>query len=343
MRHNPLGASGIDVPALGLGTWSVFDTDQDLSGLTSEALSCGVSLFDTSAMYGKAEHCLARSLADRRPEAFVATKVSASDAEAAGRQIARSLALFGTIDLYQVHNIVGWRMHLPRLRELKQEGRIRAIGASQGLLVSDEEFLEVMQTDHLDAIQIRYNPNRTSSADRIIPLARDMGIGVLVMQPLRWGAMIASPEPSELADLGVRNWGEAILRWIMSNDAVSTVLTATSKPGRISANAAITDLSAFSNEQSRLVERILARGGASTKRSEGLSAKVVEQPLKDFLERRLGASFCDPCVADLFDSTAEQAALLRQRLPIDRFANEVAACLVCGQTTNTIRSRTIMR
>jgi diketogulonate reductase-like aldo/keto reductase len=343
MSRGALGATGLNLPPIGLGTWSVFDTDQDLSWLTREATSCGVRLFDTSAMYGRAEESLAGALGSQRADVLVATKVSANDAVTAKAQIARSLSLFGVIDLYQIHNIVGWRTHLPSLQRLKGEGSIRAIGASQGLLVSDEDFIEVMQTGHLDAIQIRYNPNRTGAASRIIPLAREMGIGVLVMQPLRWGVMIASPSPSELADLGVTNWGQAILRWILSNDAVSTVLTATNQPGRILANAAVTQLPAYTAIEKRLVERILARGARPTEAGGIVPADAVERSLETFLARRLGASFCDPCIAAQFCTSVRDATILRERLPVDRFVNETAACLVCGQTSRTIRSRTIMR
>lgn len=115
-----------------MGTWSVFDTDQSMSWLTTEALSCGVRLFDTSAMYGRAEQSLARALGKRRKHALITTKISAKDTATTDAQIRQPLGLFSTIDLYQIHNIVGWRMHLPRLCQLKKEGQIRSIGISQG-------------------------------------------------------------------------------------------------------------------------------------------------------------------------------------------------------------------
>lgn len=209
--------------------------------------------------------------------------------------------------------------------------------------MTDDDFLEVMKTDQIDAIQIRYNPKRTQAADRIIPLAHDMNIAILVMQPLRWGVMMASPAASELRELGVSNWGEAILRWIFTNDAISTVLTATNTPGRMAANAAIAQLLPLDNSQISLISHILARGKTEAVPQPGMTSCMAEGPVMIYLEERLGASFCDRCIASQFSVAVEAVTALRQRLPPDRFANEVAPCLTCGETSFTMRSRTIMR
>ena len=343
MHLRKLGSSDIMMPAIGLGTWSVFDTDNDREWLAAEALAAGVNLFDSSPMYGQAEDSLARALGNRRPESIIATKVSALDAETGDAQIAHSLSLFGTIDLLQIHNIVSWQLHLPRLERMKNEGTIKAIGASQGLLVSDDAFEEIMRTGMLDSIQIRYNPKRQEAADRILPFAQDMGIGVLIMQPLRWGVLLASPTAQELDELGADSWGAAVLRWILSNPCVTTVLTTTATPGRITANASVGAMPPYVPEQMDLVQTILVRGHSTGTDGARRTADEIVHAVKVFLTARLGACFCDICIAREFASTVAEAAIVRQSLPVEHFASEQGPCLGCGNTGPVARSRTIMR
>lgn len=338
-----LGLTDLMVPAIGLGTWSVFDTEEDRSWLVAEALAAGVRLFDTSPMYGRAEDCLAQALGERRAEAIVATKVSAVDEERGAAQIAHVRALYGTIDLFQIHNIVSWQLHLPHLVRLKKEGIVKAIGASQGLLVSDDELAEIMYTGLLDSIQIRYNPKRAEAAECILPLAQDMGIGVLVMQPLRWGVMLVAPSAAELAELEAESWGAAILRWILSDPRVTTVLTSTATPGRITANARIGGMPPYSSTQLTLLEAILARGPGREPGSDARTAEEITEPVRQFLAARLGACYCDACLAREFASTPAAAGHVRKSLPNDHFVNEIGPCLACGETTAIARSKTIMR
>src|SRR5689334_19415466 len=106
MQRRQLGRTGIDVPAIGMGTYRTFDTDADRRWLVEEALAAGVDLFDSSPMYGQAEDTLARALDGLRDRALVATKVWTPDADEGRRQADRALALYGTVDVYQVHNLV---------------------------------------------------------------------------------------------------------------------------------------------------------------------------------------------------------------------------------------------
>jgi len=339
-----LGRSDLSVPPIGLGTWSVFDTDRDLRWLVDEALAAGVTLFDSSPMYGQAERCLARALGDRRPEAIVATKISAVDAERGERQISEALTLFGRIDLYQIHNIVSWKLHLPRLEALKKEGLVGAIGISQGLLVSDDAFEEVMRTGIVDSVQVRYNPNRQGAADRIIPIAADLGLAIFVMQPLRWGVLLASPADHELEMLQVSSWGEAVIRWILTDDRITTILTATASPGRIGTNADAARLPPFSPDEKALVESIIARGpAAGCTPLHSPSPSDLVRPIGSFLSARLGACYCDICIGREFAVSAAIAAQVRGMLPGKAFANEVGPCLSCGSMREIARSRTIMR
>jgi aryl-alcohol dehydrogenase-like predicted oxidoreductase len=342
MHTRNLGSSDLVVPALGLGTWSVFDSEVDQTPLVGAALKVGVNLFDSSPMYGIAENRLAVALGTRRDEALIATKVSAVEREAGLAQIRHALALFGTVDLYQIHNIVSWRLHLPTLGKLKSEGLCRAIGASQGLLVSDDEFIEIMRTGLVDSIQIRFNPKRRDAEQRVLPLAAELGIGVIVMQPLRWGVLLAEPTPAELEKLGVADWGQAILKWILSDQRVTAVLTATANPDRILANAAVAEKPAFDPDRRRLVEQILDRGiSKSTNYGNRTPAELVKT-LGTFLTERRGASYCVPCLSREFRTRPKEIEAARTALT-GPYVIEEAACLVCGTPASIVRSRTIMR
>src|SRR5881275_1845635 len=136
MEERPLGRSGLTVPAVGMGTWRTFDVrgaaaEQQAHLIVDEALAAGACFFDSSPMYGQAERVLGQALVTRRTAALVATKVWSSSATEGHAQIARALEYFGGhVDLYQIHNLVAWRAHLPVLERLRDEGRVGAIGAT---------------------------------------------------------------------------------------------------------------------------------------------------------------------------------------------------------------------
>ena len=260
MDRRQLGSTGLTVPAIGMGTWRTFDTDEDRTPIVNEAIAAGINLFDSSPMYGKAEDVLAKALGRRRGEALVATKVWTEDPAEGRRQIDHALSLFGTVDVYQVHNLANVPAHLPRLEELKQEGRVRAVGATHYQESQFGRLEELMRTGRLDMIQVPYNPLRRDAEQRILPLAEELRLGVFVMSPLQGGILDRRPKPSQLAELGVQTWAQAILKWIASDKRVSTVLTATKTPNRPTENACGGEPPMFTPEQRRLVESICAAG-----------------------------------------------------------------------------------
>jgi aryl-alcohol dehydrogenase-like predicted oxidoreductase len=129
METRALGRSGLRVPVIGMGTWRTFDVsgraaEGECRSIVSAALEDGARLFDSSPMYGRAEHVLARCLEGRREEALVATKVWTPSAAEGRTQIARALGWYGgRIDVYQVHNLVQWREHLAYLGACPSNGR----------------------------------------------------------------------------------------------------------------------------------------------------------------------------------------------------------------------------
>jgi aryl-alcohol dehydrogenase-like predicted oxidoreductase len=183
------------------------------------ALGDGANFFDSSPMYGQAERVLCLALRGRRDQALVATKVWTSSPAEGRAQAERALEYFGgRVDLYQVHNLVSWREQLTMLEEMKALGKVRAIGATHYCASAFDELGRVMQTGRIAAIQIPYNPLQREVEREILPLAADLGLGVVVMRPFAEGALLRRQlAPSDLEPLrpfGVTSWPQALLKWI---------------------------------------------------------------------------------------------------------------------------------
>ncbi|MBI3804684.1 MAG: aldo/keto reductase [Nitrospirae bacterium] len=251
MERRILGHSGLEVPVVGMGSWRTLDVsgrvaEAEADALIAQALEKGVSLFDSSPMYGEAERVLGRALQGQRSAAIVATKVWARS-EAEGReQMDRALAFFGgSVDLYQIHNLVHWRTHLPVLEGLKKSGEITAIGATHYSPSAFDELSEVMKTGRITAIQIPYNPREREVERMILPLAADLGLGVVVMRPFGEGSVLrrlsskatdANLKP--LAPFGIETWAQALLKWILSDRRCHVAIPATSNLTHLNENAA---------------------------------------------------------------------------------------------------------
>jgi aryl-alcohol dehydrogenase-like predicted oxidoreductase len=259
MERRDLGRSGPDVSAIGMGTWRTFDTNEDRRHIVDEALAAGITLFDSSPMYGRAESTLARALEGRRERAQVATKIWTDDAAEGKEQADNAVRLFGRIDVYQVHNLVNWPAQLALIEGLCDRGLVSVIGATHYQESAFGELMKVMRTGRIGMVQIPYNPLRQESASSVLPLAEELGLGVFVMSPLQGGILRVRPRPDDLARLGVRTWPQAVLKWIASDPRVSCVLTATQTRGHAIENAEAGSPPWFTKEQRALVESI-ARG-----------------------------------------------------------------------------------
>ena len=201
MEERPLGATGIRVPVVGVGTWRTFDVrgpaaEANVRAVVDAALAGGARLFDTSPMYGQAERVLGAALGGRRDSAIVATKVWTSNDDEAKRQIAFALETFGErVDLYQVHNLVRWERRIDELERLLADGRIAAIGATHYAPSAFDELARVMRSGRIGAVQVPYNPRNRAAEREILPLAAELGLGVIVMQPLGEGSMLRGAPP----------------------------------------------------------------------------------------------------------------------------------------------------
>ena len=212
-------------------------------------------------MYGKAEHALGAALENRRSGALVATKVWTDDDAVAERQIAASLAFYGGhIELLQIHNMVRWPERLRRIEELRDSGQVTLVGATHWKAASFDELEAAMDTSRLDAIQIPYNPREREVEDRLLPLAAELGLGVLIMRPFAAADLMRSaPSAAELAPLepfGIRMWGQALLQWGLSHPATTVSIPATSKPNRATENAAAGEAMPVDDEHRQLISRL---------------------------------------------------------------------------------------
>jgi len=269
MERRQLGTSGIDVPVVGMGTWRTFDVrgaraEANARTVVDVALATGANFFDSSPMYGEAERVLGAALEGRRNSAVVATKVWTASAAAGRTQIAQALALFDrNVDLYQVHNLVNWREHLPYLEQLKAEGAIRAIGATHYSASAFGELAEVMTSGRITAVQIPYNPIERDVEARILPLASDLGLGVIVMRPFGEGSLLRraprSADLRPLAPFGVHTLAQALVKWVLSDPRCHVAIPATSHPERMSENAAAGAPPWFGQEERAYVSRLVRR------------------------------------------------------------------------------------
>lgn len=269
MERRVLGQTGFEVPVVGMGTWQTFDVrgraaEANARDVVETALAAGANFFDSSPMYGEAERVLGATLQGRRDGALIATKVWASTVAEGRAQAKRSLGFFGGyIDLYQIHNLVTWRGHLPVLEQLREEGRIGAIGATHYSPSALGELRQVMQTGRITAIQIPYNPLEREVERDILPLATDLGLGVVVMRPFGQGSVLRrAPSAEDLAPLrpfGVTTWAQALLKWILSDERCHVAIPATSNPQHMAQNAAAGEPPWFGPDERALVARLAAR------------------------------------------------------------------------------------
>ena len=246
MEYRKLG--NLDVSAIGLGTLRTFDvTDDDEIAvrrqIVDNCLDSNVNLIDTAAWYGHAEQVVGEITKDLREQFYIATKVRTEGKEAGEAQIARSFELLKTdyIDLFQIHNMIDWQTHLPTLERLKGEGKIGMLGVSAMAPDAYPTIMDLMRQGRVGAVQIPYNVMNRGVEDELLPLAGELGTGILVMEPLQKGRYVLDlkeqPDLTPLRDYGINTWAQALLAWVISDRRVSSAIPTTSRPERIQENA----------------------------------------------------------------------------------------------------------
>jgi len=268
MERRILGRTGLAVPAVGLGTYRVFNVCGDAEEARCEAvvdaaLAGGSTFFDTSPMYGESERVLSQTLCERRDQAIVATKVWARDRAIGEQQIERALGWYGHVDLYQVHNLLAIDEHLPVLRSLRDAGRVRVIGATHYLPSGFDDLLPIMRRREVEVVQIPYHPLERTVEAELLPEAERLGIGVVVMMPFASGRLLEKPPSDEeiapLAAFGVYTWPQVLLKWILSEPAVHAVIPATSSADHMGENLVAGAPPWFTGDERMYVRRLAAR------------------------------------------------------------------------------------
>ena len=253
---------------IGFGTWSVFDLPPRHEDTAREVVRTfvdgGARFADSSPMYGRAEAVLGRALDAEgvRDEVVLATKIWTRSVQDGRAQLEAQLGFFGRVDVEQIHNLVAWREHLDWLEGARTDGRVALIGATHYSEGAFGELAVVMRTGRIHCVQVPYNPLERRAEREILPLAEELGLGVIAMRPFAEGALFrrAPRDPGVLAALGVSTWAQALLKWTLSDPRVTVAIPATADTGHAAADVAAGDPPWFDAEQRALVERCVAEG-----------------------------------------------------------------------------------
>jgi diketogulonate reductase-like aldo/keto reductase len=237
------------LPVVGLGTWQTFDVGAaaeraPLRQVLQRFVALGGRIIDSSPMYGRAEAVVGDLAADLglRDKLFLATKVWTSGRAAGIAQMEASLRHFRTkvVDLMQVHNLVDWRTHLRTLRDWKQAGRIRYYGITHYTASAYGDLEAIVKAEPLDFVQLNYSLVEREAERRLLPLAAERGIAVLINRPFAEGALFrrvrGQAVPSWAAEIGCRTWAQLFLKWIAAHPAVTSVIPATARPEHLEDN-----------------------------------------------------------------------------------------------------------
>ena len=250
MLTRTIPSSGEKLPVIGLGTWRTFDVDLTTDNRTQleEVLSLfvklGARVIDSSPMYGRAEDLIGDLVQTQgiRDKVFLATKVWTRGKESGTKSMERSMALLRTkqIDLMQVHNLLDVQTHLATLREWKEQGRIRYLGITHYEAGAFPDVEKIMRSEKLDFVQINYSLMERDAEARVLPLAQERGVAVIVNRPFGAGDLFdkvrSKPLPDWAAEFDCHSWAQFFLKWIVAHPAVTCAIPATNKPGHLEDN-----------------------------------------------------------------------------------------------------------
>ena len=279
MNTRPIPSTKEALPVVGCGTWLGFDHRpgtpeyQRLSGVLDALFAAGGTVIDSSPMYGRSEettgellaasnqHAKAFSVAgppqdEKHPlggqrghevpsvGAFLATKVWTSGREAGIAQMEQSFARLRTqrMDLMQVHNLVDWRTHLATLRAWKDQGRVRYIGITHYTASAYGEVESVLRAQKLDFLQINYSIDARDAEKRLLPLAAERGVAVIINLPFGGGGLLRrlrdKPLPDWAAEIGCTSWAQVLIKFVLSHPAVTCTIPGTGRAEHMADNAA---------------------------------------------------------------------------------------------------------
>ncbi len=250
MLTRTIPASGEALPVIGCGTWRGFDVGSDagararLAEVLKVLFAAGGTVIDSSPMYGTAEGVVGALLTSMDPhaKAFVATKVWTQGRAAGVAQMEHSLELLQRprLELMQIHNLVDWRTQLDTLRTWQAEGRVRYIGITHYTAGAHADLEAVIRAERLDFVQLNYSLEDRAAEQRLLPLAAERGVAVLVNRPLGGGSLARAlrgrPLPGWAADIGCTSWTQVLLKFVISHPAVTCVIPGTGDPAHMADN-----------------------------------------------------------------------------------------------------------
>ena len=244
-------SSGEELALIGLGTSRTFEVGESaaerapLREVLEGFFASGARLIDTSPMYSTAERVLGElMMPDMHQRAFLATKVWTRGERSGIEQMTHSAQMLNSarLDLIQVHNLLDLDTHLKTLREWKESGRVRYIGVTHYTVSAHAELARVLAREKLDFVQFNYSPLTRDAQKRLLPLAAQRGVAVLVNRPFEDGALFQAvrgkPLPAWAADLDAASWGQLALKYIAAHPAVTCIIPATAKATHLKDNLA---------------------------------------------------------------------------------------------------------
>ena len=243
MLSRRIPSTGEMLPVIGLGTWQTFDVGNSkeerapLADVLSAFAALGGRLIDSSPMYGRSEEVAGDIAAGLglREKLFVATKVWTEGRNAGIRQMEESMRRLRAkpIDLMQVHNLVDVRTHLATLRDWKRQGLVRYIGVTHYTAGSHDDVARILAAETVDFVQINYSVGEREAEQRLLPLAQERGVAVIVNRPFAGGNMFRrlrdQPLPPWAADIDCSTWAQILLKFVIGHPAVTCAIPATSK------------------------------------------------------------------------------------------------------------------
>jgi aryl-alcohol dehydrogenase-like predicted oxidoreductase len=242
-----IASTGEVLPVIGLGTWQTFDVGNDaasrapLEEVMREFAALGGKVIDSSPMYGRSEEVAGDVMAKLklRDKLFIATKVWTSGKSAGIAQMEASTAklLVGAgskpIDLMQVHNLLDVETHLATLSAWKREGRVRHIGVTHYTASAYDAVAKIIAKHPVDAVQINYSIGEREAEQRLLPLARERGIAVIINRPFAGGELFrrlrAQPLPEWAGEIGCTSWAQLMLKFVIGHPAVTCAIPGTGK------------------------------------------------------------------------------------------------------------------
>lgn len=251
MHARAIPSSGETLPVIGCGTWVGFGHApgsaeyQRLPAVLQALFAAGGRVIDSSPMYGRSEQTTGELLATlpAATKPFLATKVWIRGRQAGIDQMEQSFAYLRTktIDLMQIHNLVDWKTQLATLRDWQSQRRIRFLGITHYTASAYAEVEAVLRAEKLDFLQINYSFDDRAAEQRLLPLAAERGVAVIINKPFGGGGLLRNlrdrPLPAWAAEIDCTSWAQLLLKFTLSHPAVTCVIPGTSRPEHMADNA----------------------------------------------------------------------------------------------------------